>query len=84
MENEKKSNWKNYIDNALIYNLYILIIGAIFLLISILLSINGNSKLFNLFEKLWYPVFIPALSLFFTAIFIEVILSKLKKYKDNQ
>ncbi len=76
----KKTNelkWKKTLDNILIYNLYILIIGSIFLAISFILSINGNSILYNLFQKLWYPVFIPSLSLFFTAIFIEATFNKL-------
>ena len=71
--NEKK--WKIIIDNILIINLYILFIGAIFLVISFILSINGISSLYSLFQKLWYPVFIPSLSLFFTAILIETIFS---------
>ena len=77
MEEKKEKNWKTIIDNILIYNLYILIIGAIFLAISFILSFNGLPKLYQLFQKLWYPVFIPSLSLFFTAILIEIIISKL-------
>ncbi len=77
MDRQKDSTWKRVLDNILIYNLYILILGSIFLIISFLLSINGNSNLFNLFQKLWYPIFIPSLSLFFTAILIETIINKL-------
>ena len=76
----KKTNelkWKIILDNILIYNLYILIIGSIFLAISFTLSVNGNSILYNLFQKLWYPLFIPSLSLFFTAILIEATFNKL-------
>ena len=72
-----ESRWKKTLDNILIYNLYILIIGSVFLGISFTLSINGNPILYNLFQKLWYPVFIPSLSLFFTAILIEAIFNKL-------
>ena len=72
---EKK--WKKLLDNILIINLFILILGAFFFLASVLSSINGSQRLYNLFQHLWYPVFIPALSLFFTAILIEVIISKL-------
>ena len=75
MENE--TNWKKILDNILIYNLYILIIGSIYLAISFVLSINGNSYFYNLFQKLWYPVFIPSLSLFFTAILVEAIINSL-------
>ena len=77
MKKTNESNWKKALDNILIYNLYILIIGSIFLGISFTLSVNGNSDLYNLFQKLWYPVFIPSLSLFFTAIFVESILNRL-------
>jgi hypothetical protein len=38
MENE--NNWKKNLDNILIYNLYILIIGSIYLAISFVLSVN--------------------------------------------
>ena len=77
MKNDKESNLKKTLDNILIYNLYILIVGSIFLGVSFILSVNGNSELFNLFQKLWYPVFIPSLSLFFTAILIEAIFNRL-------
>ncbi len=77
MEKENENKWKKVIDNILIYNLYILIIGSIFLALSFLLSVNGNAYLYNMFEKLWYPLFIPSLSLFFTAILIEAIFNKL-------
>ena len=75
MENE--TNWKKNLDNILIYNLYILIIGSIYLAISFVLSVNGNSYFYNLFQKLWYPVFIPSLSLFFTAILVEAVINSL-------
>ena len=77
MEHTNESKWKKTLDNILIYNLYILITGSVFLAISFILTIKGNSYLYNLFQKLWYPVYIPSLSLFFTAIFIEAILNSL-------
>ena len=49
MNDLKQGKWKNTIDNILIYNLYILIFGAIFLGTSFILSVNGNSTLYNLF-----------------------------------
>ena len=77
MVEKKKTELKNILDNILIYNLYILIIGAIFLAISFTFSINGNSILFDLFHKLWYPFFMPSLSLFFTAILIEAVITQI-------
>ena len=81
MENE--NNWKKNLDNILIYNLYILIIGSIYLAISFVLSVNGNSYFYNLFQKLWYPVFIPSLSLFFTAILVEAVIISLMNKKNK-
>ena len=83
---EKKENeqtWKRFLDNILIYNLYVLIIGSLFLFISFLLSVNGNSYLYNLFQKLWYPVFIPSLSLFFTAILVQAIFNSVGDLKSK-
>ena len=77
MEKAKEKKWKSIIDNILIYNLYILILGSIILATSYILSINGNTYLYNIFQKLWYPLFIPSLSLFFTAILVEAIFSNL-------
>ena len=76
---QNEGKWKKWIDNILIVNLFIIIIGAFIFLVSIFLSANGNLRLYELFQKLWFPLFIPALSLFFTAILSEAIISKIRK-----
>ena len=83
MNQRSYSKWKKILDNILVYNLYLLILGSIFLGFSFTLSVNGNSDLYLLFQKLWYPVFIPSLSLFFTAILIEAIVNKLMVRNDK-
>ncbi len=83
MEKMNEGKWKSYLDNILIYNLYIIIIGSIFLAISFIFTANGNNNLYNLFQKLWYPLFIPSLSLFFTAILVEGIIKKLINRNDQ-
>jgi len=83
MNENQGEKFKSILDNILIYNLYILIIGAILLATSSLLSINGSIKLYSLFQKLWYPIFIPSLSLFFTAILIEAIYTNLINSKKT-
>ena len=77
MEKTKEKKWKQILDSILIYNLYILIVGSIILATSYILSTNGNFYLYKIFQKLWYPVFIPSLSLFFTAILVESIFKNL-------
>ena len=83
MKKTNESKWKKVLDNILIYNLYILIIGSIFLGFSFTLSLNGNSYLYNIFQKLWYPLFITSLSLFFTAILIEATFNKLRDQNNK-
>ena len=83
MEKENETKWKKALDNILIYNLYILIIGSLYLAFSFVLSVNGISYFYNLFQKLWYPVFIPSLSLFFTAILVEAVINSLVDRKNK-
>ena len=83
MEKENETKWKKTLDNILIYNLYILIIGSLYLAFSFVLSVNGNTYFYILFQKLWYPVFIPSLSLFFTAILVEIVINSLVDRKNK-
>ena len=83
MEKENETKWKKALDNVLIYNLYILIIGSLYLTFSFVLSVNGNSYFYNFFQKLWYPLFIPSLSLFFTAILAEAVINSLVDRKNK-
>ena len=83
MEKENETKWKKTLDNILIYNLYILIIGSLYLAFSFVLSVNGNTYFYILFQKLWYPVFIPSLSLFFTAILVEAVINSLVDRKNK-
>ena len=83
MEKENETKWKKALDNVLIYNLYILIIGSLYLAFSFVLSANGNSYFYIVFQKLWYPVFIPSLSLFFTAILVEAVINSLVDRKNK-
>ena len=83
MNKPSESIWKKALDNILIFNLYILILGSLLLAISFTLSVNGNSSLYNIFQNLWYPLFIPSLSLFFTAILVEAIFNKLTDHNNK-
>ena len=83
MEKTNEKKLKKLLDNILIYNLFIIILGSFLLAISFILSTNGITNLYNLFQKLWYPLFIPSLSLFFTAILIDVVFNKLVDRNNN-
>ncbi len=67
----KTSKWKIILDNVLIVNLFIIIGGSILLLAGFLFSLNGYDLIYNLFQKLWFPLFIPSLSIFFTAVLVD-------------
>ena len=54
MEKENETKWKKALDNILIYNLYILIIGSLYLAFSFVLSVNGNSHFYNLFQTMYH------------------------------
>ena len=83
MKIQQKSRWKEILDNILVYNLYILILGSIFFVASIILSLNGNTIGYDIFQRLWYPLFIPVLSLFFTAVLIDAITAIFNEEKQN-
>ena len=83
MEKGNETKWKKALDNILIYNLYIIIIGSLYLAFSFVLSVNGNSHFYNLFQKLWYTLFIPSLSLFFTAILVEAVINSIVNRKNK-
>tara|TARA_Y100001968_G_C19397598_1_gene739221 strand:- start:1279 stop:1530 length:252 start_codon:yes stop_codon:yes gene_type:complete len=71
-------NWKNLLDQFLVWNLFLIIIGFFFFLFSFIASANGNSEPYKIFQLLWFPLFIPALSTFFTAVLIEWIVGKIR------
>jgi len=82
MDSQKK-NWKEVLDNFLVLNLFIVIIGALWFLVSVVAKGNGSTYLLHLFQKLWYPLFIPAFSLFFTAILIEACINWLNQQNNS-
>ncbi len=75
--------FKKYIDNILVVNLFLIIIGSIFFISSIIMNLNGYPQALRIFQKLWFPVFIPSLSIFFTSITVELLVKQIKGLKDN-
>ena len=81
--NSQRKNWKERLDNFLVLNLFIVIIGALLFLVGVVGKWNGSESLLHLFQKLWYPLFIPAFSLFFTAILIEACINWFNREDDS-
>ena len=63
-------------DKFLIVNVFLIIAGFIFFLVAAISSSFGYVAAYEFFQKLWFPLFIPVISTFFTAIFIQNILGK--------
>ncbi len=67
------SSVKNILDGFLVLNLFVIILGFFLFLLGVVFSTQGYLFLYQFFQKLWFPLFIPALSTFFTAILIQGI-----------
>jgi len=75
MIKDKKLNIKNFVDNILLINLFLVILSAIFFLFSLVLEINGNSFLLNFFRKLWEPFILPIITILITSSILNGIIS---------
>ena len=72
-------DFKKYLDNFLLCNLFIVIFSALFFIFSLIMDINGQSIFLNFFRKIWNPFILPSITiLIFSTLFIASI-SWLKK-----
>ena len=60
MEN---NNFKSFIDQILLINLFLVIIFAFFFIFSVIMEINGFSIYLDLFRRIWNPLIIPLITL---------------------
>ena len=81
---ESQSNrLKKWLDNFLVINFFVVIAGSLLFLIGIIDSFNQAEAPYKFFQSLWLPLFLPAISIFFTAVFIEAIFTRVNKLKDE-
>ena len=66
---------KKWLDRFLIVDFFILIIGSIWFLFSIIFYFNGYNKFFELFYKLWMPLFLPAITIFIVGILTNIFIA---------
>ena len=59
----KISNFKDFIDQVLVINFFIVIIFACFFIFSIIMELNGFSIYLDFFRKIWNPLIIPLITL---------------------
>ena len=59
----KNNQFKNFIDQVLLINLFLVIIFAFLFIFSIIMQMNGFSIYLDFFRKIWNPLIIPLITL---------------------
>ena len=59
--------WKIWLDRFLIIDLFLVILGSIFFMVSVISSYCGNNFLVNILKEVWLPIFIPLITILITA-----------------
>ena len=78
MENTE-TFFKKWIDRFLIFDFFILIFGTIWFLFAGVFYIKGSNILLDTFYKFWFPLFLPAITIFIVGILINVLMNSLRQ-----
>ena len=74
-----KFDFKKYLDNFLLCNLFIVIFSALFFLFSLIMEMNGKSIFLDLFRRIWDPFILPTITILIFSTLLKAIISWLKK-----
>ena len=74
-----KFDFKKYLDNFLLCNLFIVIFSAIFFIFALIMEINGKSIFLNFFRRIWEPIILPTITILISSTLLIAIISWLKK-----
>ena len=74
-----KLDFKKYLDNFLLFNLFIVILSSLFFIFSLIMEINGKSIFLNFFRRIWEPFILPAITILISSALLIAIISWLKK-----
>ena len=72
-------DFKKYLDNFLLCNLFVVIFSALFFIFSLIMEINGKSIFLDFFRKIWEPFILPAISILIFSSLLLAIISWLKR-----
>ena len=72
-------DFKKFLDNFLICNLFIVIFSALFFIFSLIMDINGQSIFLKFFRKIWDPFILPAITILIFSTLSIAFISWLKK-----
>jgi len=72
-------DFKKYLDNFLLCNLFVVILSAFFFLFSLIMEINGKSIFLDFFRRMWQPFVLPAITILISSTLLISTISWLKK-----
>ena len=73
-----KFDFKKYLDNFLLFNLFIVIFSSLFFIFSLIMEINGKSIFLDFFRRIWEPFILPAITILISSTLLIAIISWLK------
>ncbi len=74
-----KSNFREYLDNFLLVNLFLVIFSSIFFLFALVMEINGQTMFLDFFRRIWKPVILPTISILISSSLLIAVISWLKR-----
>ena len=74
-----KFDFKKYLDNFLLCNLFVVIFGSLFFVFSLIMKINGESIFLEFFRKIWEPFILPSITILISSTLLVAIITWLKK-----
>tara|TARA_Y100001968_G_scaffold100475_1_gene90409 strand:- start:3253 stop:3492 length:240 start_codon:yes stop_codon:yes gene_type:complete len=79
MPESQQLTLKDRLDKFLIFNFFGVLVGFFFFFLGVISSAFGFTAFYSIFQKLWFPLYIPVISIFFTAVLTEAIWNRLIK-----
>ena len=73
-----KYDLKKYLDNFLLFNLFIVIFSALFFIFSLIMKINGKSIFIEFFRRIWDPFILPTITILISSTLLMAIISWLR------
>ena len=71
-------DFKKYLDNFLLCNLFIVILSALYFIFSLIMEINGKSIFLDFFRRIWEPLILPTITILISSTLLIAIISWLK------
>ncbi len=77
---EKISDWLN---RFLVFDVFIVFFGFIWFIVAVVGLYLGFPQIFDIWYKLWIPIFNPAIGIIFLGVFVNWVISKFSNKKTS-